>query len=477
MTGNTVSIGQLSIDRGIYDLLQDEIIPGTGVDSGAFWQALEDIVSDLGLQNRAFLERRDDLQQQIDDWFREDRDHSMAEQKKYLREIGYLVPQGPDFTVDVDNVDNEIARIAGAQLVVPVDNARYALNAANARWGSLYDALYGTDVIDELDGRERSGGYNPVRGDAVIAFGRDFLDRAAPLASGGHGNATAYRVADGQLQVTLEDGGEAGLASAEQFAGYTGDPASPGLVLLRNNNLHIEIRFDAGHVIGEEDAANIYDIQLESAVTTIMDCEDSVAVVDAGDKVGVYRNWLGLMRGNLTTSFDKGGKTIERVLEPDREYRSPDDGELVLPGRSLMLIRNVGIHMYTDAVMLGGEQIPEGFLDIMFTALAAKHDILGKGRYRNSQTGQVYVVKPKQHGPGEVAATVELFSRVEQALGIQANTIKIGIMDEERRTTVNLAECIRAAESRVIFINTGFLDRTGDEIHTDMEAGRRPAQG
>ncbi|MDJ0955454.1 MAG: malate synthase G [Arenicellales bacterium] len=471
MTKNTVNIGSLEVDRTLYDLLTNEIAPGTGVEPSDFWQYLQDIIQDLGPKNRALLDKRDDLQAQIDDWYKHDRSHSVDEQKQFLEEIGYLVPEGEDYQVRVDNVDDEIAIIAGPQLVVPVDNSRYALNAANARWGSLYDALYGTDVITEEQGCKRTKKYNPVRGAKVIAYVRDFLDRATPLAVGSHGYVVKYFIENERLKAIMGDGTETGLGRTEQFVGYTGEPASPDKVLLRNNNLHIEICIGEGYYIGKGDLANIYDVEVEAAITTIMDCEDSVAAVDAEDKVRVYRNWLGLMLGTLQRSFEKDGKTIDRTLAPDREYTAANGGRLTLSGRSLMLVRNVGLHMYTDAVTMNGDEIPEGFLDIMFTALAAKHDMDGRGKFRNSRTGQMYVVKPKLHGPEEVAATVELFERVEQALGLAKNSIKIGIMDEERRTTVNLKECIRAAQHRVIFINTGFLDRTGDEIHTAMEAG------
>jgi len=471
MTYNTVKIGSLDVERSLYVLINEEIAPETGVDPAEFWQTLETLVRELGPKNAELLDKRDDLQRRIDEWSGEGQTRSTAEQKKFLEDIGYLIREGDDFSVAVEGVDDEIATIAGPQLVVPVDNSRYALNAANARWGSLYDATYGTDVITEERGCRRTSQYNPVRGAKVIAFGRDFLDRAAPLAIGSHHFAVKYSIENGRLAVVMGDGTRSGLGRAEQFVGYTGDPENPDKVLLRNNHLHIEIGVGERDYIGKADLASVYDIQLESAITTIMDCEDSVSAVDAEDKVRVYRNWLGLMLGTLSSSFEKDGQVVDRVLEPNREYIDPAGGTLSLPGRSLMLVRNVGLHMYTDAVSLDGEPIPEGFLDIMVTALAARHDMLGHGKFSNSRSGQMYVVKPKLHGPEEVAATVELFGRVEDALGMQPNSIKIGIMDEERRTTVNLKECIRAARERVIFINTGFLDRTGDEIHTDMEAG------
>ena len=468
----TVSVGGLQVAKCLYELVNNEITPGTGVDPAGFWQALESIVRDLGPKNKALLERRDALQETLDGWHqaRKGQAINQGEYQAFLREIGYLVPEGPDFSVDVENVDPEIATLAGPQLVVPVDNARYALNAANARWGSFYDALYGTDVIPEVQGCKRTKKYNPVRGRKVIDYARDFLDKTTPLLGGRHAYAVKYSVKDGQLVVTMGDGSTSTLQRREQFAGYRGQPGKPERILLRNNGLHIELCIGEGYFIGKGDLATIYDVQLESALTTIQDCEDSVSAVDAEDKTRVYRNWLGIMQGTLSATFSKDSQRVERSLEPDREYTAPDGSNFSVPGRSLLLVRNVSIHMYTDAVTLDDADIPEGFLDAMVTVLAAKHDLLGKGKVRNSRSGSVYIVKPKLHGPEEVAATVELFSRVEDALGLERNTIKIGIMDEERRTTVNLKECIRAARERVIFINTGFLDRTGDEIHTAMEA-------
>ena len=468
-----VTASGLEIEKSLFELVRDEITPGTDVSPEDVWQLLADLVRDLGPRNRELLDKRDELQAAIDVWHLEHRNdvEDIAAYRTFLQDIGYLLPEGGDFQASTKNVDDEISHIAGPQLVVPVDNSRYALNAANARWGSLYDALYGTDVILEDDGCKRTREYNPARGAKVIAYTREFLDTAAPLAIGSHSHVVRYQVDDGRLLATMGDGTQTGLAHAEKLAGYRGSAEAPEAVLLRHNNLHIEILIGAGRPISKGDMADIYDVQLESAVTTIMDCEDSVAAVDAEDKVRVYRNWTGLMLGSLTRSFEKDGKTIERELQPDREYTAPEGGSLVVPGRSLMLVRHVGIHMYTDAVTLDGEAIPEGFLDAVIVSLAAKHDLLGRGKYRNSRTGSVYVVKPKLHGPDEVAATVELFERVEQGLELAPDTLKIGIMDEERRTTVNLKACIRAAQARVIFINTGFLDRTGDEIHTAMEAG------
>ncbi len=462
----------LRIAKPLYDLVRQQIAPGTGVDHGAFWSALAAIVHDLAPKNRNLLAKRDELQRAIDSYHREHKGQGMAHYREFLAEIGYLLPEGDDFSISTANVDDEICRIAGPQLVVPVNNSRYALNAANARWGSLYEALYSTDVIPEREGCKRTRKYNPVRGVQVIKYARNFLDRATPLAVGSHKYVIQYKVRSGRLVAVMGDGTETGLGKRERFVGYTGEPENPTSILLGHNNLHIKLCIGEGYYIGRNDLAHVYDIELESAVSTIMDCEDSVAAVDTDDKVRVYRNWLGLMQGDLTRSVVRDGDTIERALAPDPEFIAPDGSTITLPGRSLMLCRNVGIHMYTDAVLgADGKEIPEGFLDAMVTVLAAKHDLLGNGRYRNSRTGSVYITKPKLHGPDEVAATVELFERVERALGLEKNTVKIGIMDEERRTTVNLKECIRAACERVIFINTGFLDRTGDEIHTGMEAG------
>ncbi len=466
-----VELHGLSIDQGLHDLVRDEIAPDTGVNPDDFWAGLARIVADLGPKNRALLARRDALQARIDSWHRDNPEHDPEAQRRFLQDIGYLVPEGGDFKVAVAGADDEITRIAGPQLVAPVDNPRYALNAANARWGSLYDALYSTDVIPESQGRGRARKYNPVRGRDVTRYARQFLDRATPMAVGSHDHVAQYKVRSGQLVGVMGDGSEHGLGKRERFAGYTGDPESPDSILLRHNALHIEFRLGEGYYIGRNDLAGVYDVQLEAAVSVIMDCEDSVAAVDAEDKTRVYRNWLGLMKGDLSRKVFKDDGVLQRRLEEDRRYTAPDGKPFALPGRALMLLRNVGLHLYTDAVTAGGAPVPEGFLDAMVTALAAKHDLLGNGRFRNSPAGSIYIVKPKLHGPEEVAATVELFERVEDALGLERLTIKIGIMDEERRATLNLKECIRKAGNRVIFINTGFLDRTADEIHTNMEAG------
>ena len=470
-----IESGGLRIARPLYELVSNDIARGLAMDPDAIWQAFADIVHDLAPTNRALLDKRNAIQTQIDAWHlaRRGQPHDARTYKAFLIDIGYLIPEGDDFEIATANVDPEIATVAGPQLVVPVDNARYALNAANARWGSLYDALYGTDVIPETDGAERGDGYNPVRGERVVAYANGFLDEVLPLAEGSHAEIVEVSVAGGVLTLTLTNGRETTLAKPEAFVGHRRSPdGCLTSVVLANHGLHIEILFDREHPVGRTSPAGISDLVLEAAVTTIQDCEDSVAAVDAEDKVRVYRNWLGLMKGILEARFEKGGNTVTRRLNSDRTYTAPDGSEFTLPGRSLMLVRNVGHLMTTDAVLdADGHEVPEGMLDGMMTALIGLYDIKGKGRYGNSKTGSLYIVKPKMHGPEEVAFAVTLFSRIEDALGLPRNTLKIGIMDEERRTTVNLKECIRAARERVIFINTGFLDRTGDEIHTSMEAG------
>jgi len=458
----------LAVDDQLHAFVEQELLPGLSVGPQAFWNALEAILADFTPRNLELLRRRDELQVLIDGYWRERRGKpvDVAEETAFLREIGYLLPEPEAFRIGTRGVDPEIATTAGPQLVVPVSNGRYALNAANARWGSLYDALYGTDAIEPPTGTK---GYDPARGAKVIAFARQLLDRVAQLADGSHADATGYAVEGGKLAVTLKDGRKVGLSAEGQFAGWRGDAGSPDAVLLKHNGLHLEIQIDRASNIGKDDAAGVADVLVEAALTAIQDCEDSVAAVDAEDKVGVYRNWLGLMRGDLAASFQKGGKTETRRLDEDRTYSAAQGGELTLKGRSLMLVRNVGHHMSTDMVRLGGEPVFETAVDALITVTAALHDIKGPGR--NSAVGSVYVVKPKMHGPDEVALAVRLFDLVEDALGLPRNTVKIGIMDEERRTSANLKACIFAAKDRVVFINTGFLDRTGDEIHTAMEAG------
>jgi malate synthase len=471
----TISVDQIKIDKVLYDFVNEEAVPGSGIEAQRFWQGFAALVAAKSSRNAQLLQRRDELQAKIDAWHRQNPGPEF-DRKKYrdfLRDIGYLVAEKEPFSVDTANVDAEIAQIAGPQLVVPVSNARYALNAANARWGSLYDALYGTDAIPQ-DGAPRGGQYNPQRGAKVIRFARDFLDQHFALTQGSHRDATGYKPVRGGMQVQLKDGSVTGLKIPAAFRGFQGDSASPTVLLLQHHGLHVELHIDKTHYIGRDDAAGISDVVLESAITTIQDCEDSVTAVDTADKVHVYRNWLGLMKGSLEARVDKGNSALVRRLNADRQYQTPDGKELVLPGRSLMLVRNVGHHMPSHMVTLDGAPVPETFIDAAVTGLIGLHDLRGPGARRNSRTGSIYIVKPKMHGPEEVAFSEELFGTVEKLLGLPKNTLKIGIMDEERRTSVNLMECIRAARERVVFINTGFLDRTGDEIHTSMEAGITP---
>jgi malate synthase len=471
---NRIQQGGLQVAEEIFDLVANELVPGTGVEVEHFWTAFEEILEELAPKNRQLLQIRRDLQARIDAWHEQRAGKTMdqAEYKAFLQEIGYLVQEGPDFQIETENVDPEIALQAGPQLVVPVMNARFALNAANARWGSLYDALYGSDVIPEDGGAEKAGPYNPIRGSKVIAYARAVLDQAAPLTAGSHADASAYRVENGKLNVSLPDGSRVALKNPGQFVGYTGTAERPDSILIVNNLIHLDIQFDPDSPVGSADSAGISDVIVEAALTTIMDCEDSVAAVDAEDKALVYRNWLGLMKGSLEATLEKNGKTMLRKMNPDREYTTPDGGVLVLPGRSLLFVRNVG-HLMTNPAILdkAGNEVPEGIMDAMMTALAAMHDLKGDSKFRNSRSGSIYIVKPKMHGPEEVAFADQLFARVEDALGLKRYTLKVGIMDEERRTSVNLKECIRAAKNRVVFINTGFLDRTGDELHTSKCAG------
>ena len=467
-----VQLDGLQVAGNLYDFINNEAIPGTGLEADKFWADFAKTVNDLAPRNRELLARRDSLQEKLDAW-----NHSHQHQtpdmhvyKDFLKEIGYLVDEPADFSISTANVDPEAALMAGPQLVVPITNARFALNAVNSRWGSLYDALYGTDAIPETGGAEKTAGYNPKRGELVIEFARDLLDRSAPLASGSHKDAALYRVAGGKLLVDLQNGSSIGLQDETGFVGYTGSADAPTGILLVKNGMHFEIQVDATHPIGKTDGAHVKDVLMESALTTIMDCEDSVAAVDADDKVLAYRNWLGLMNGSLEETFDKGGKPLTRRMNADRVYTAADGSELQLKGRSVMFIRNVGHLMTNPAILLAdGSEVPEGLLDGVMTSLMAMHDLKGNSRLQNSAQGSVYIVKPKMHGPEEVAFTNEFFGRVEDILGLPRFTLKVGIMDEERRTTVNLKACIHAAKDRAVFINTGFLDRTGDEIHTSMK--------
>ena len=469
-----VQSGGIKVAKELYDFINDQAIPGTGIEAQDFWAKFDKIANELAPKNRALLAKRDDLQAKIDAYHTEraGQPHNAAEYKTFLQEIGYLVPEGEAFAATTVNVEPEIAKMAGPQLVVPIMNARFALNASNARWGSLYDALYGTKAISEEDGATKGPGYNQVRGDKVIAYARDFLNDAAPLATGNHADSTQYAIVDGALQVTLKDGSTTGLKDADKLLGFVGDAAAPTGILLQNNGLRFELQFDATSPIGSSDASGMKDIAMESALTTIMDCEDSVACVDGEDKVVAYGNWLGLMKGDLSVEVKKGASSFTRKMNPDREYTGLDGETFSVKGRSMLFVRNVGHLMTNPAILLAdGAEVPEGIMDAMMTVMIAMHDLKGNAPFQNSTTGSVNIVKPKMHGPEEVAFANDIFAAVEDALGLPRFTVKMGIMDEERRTTVNLKECIRAAKDRVVFINTGFLDRTGDELHTSMLAG------
>ena len=466
-----VNEGKLSISTSLHALLEQEIAPDLNLDTAKFWQDFQKIAEKYIPINENLLKKREDLQTKIDEWHLSNKDFDFDSYKSFLKDIGYLVEEGADFEISTANVDAEIAQIAGPQLVVPVMNARFSLNAANARWGSLYDALYGTDMISEDDGADRGGAYNPVRGDKVIDFSKNFLNDYLPLAEGKYQDVVSFQISNGDLEISLSDQSKTSLKNDSAFVGFKGDESNPESILLKNNDLHVEIKIDRNDSVGSTDPAGIKDVFLESAVTTIQDLEDSVAAVNGEDKTDVYKNWLGLMKGTLAETFEKGGSTLTRSLNEDLSFLSPDGKPMTIAARSLMLVRNVGHLMTNPAVLLDGKEIPEGIIDAMFTIAIGKHDLDQTGSVQNSKTGSIYIVKPKMHGPEEVQFTCDLFSDVESALGLEKNTVKIGIMDEERRTTVNLKECIRVAKERVIFINTGFLDRTGDEIHTSMEAG------
>ena len=469
-----ITHGSLKVSQELDNFLTDELLPGLDISPDAFWESFERVLDEFGPRNKELLAKRTEIQKTIDNWHisKKGSPHNHDEYVNFLKEIGYLLEEGDDFEITTQNVDEEIALVAGAQLVVPIMNARFSLNATNARWGSLYDALYGTDMISEEEGAEKSGPYNPVRGNKVIEFSKNFLDESVPLSSGKYADVTGFKINKGSLEISTSDQSSTELKDESQFIGFTGDSDNPSSILFKNNNLHIEIEIDPEDSIGKDDPANIKDVCVESAVTAIQDLEDSVAAVDAEDKSLGYRNWLGLMKGDLKESFFKGGEEMTRTLNEDRNYSDKNGQEITLPGRSVLLVRNVG-HLMTNPAILdaSNDEVPEGIMDAMFTICIGKHDLLKEGKQSNSRTGSIYIVKPKMHGPEEVKFTCDLFSKVEQELGLDPLTVKVGIMDEERRTTVNLKECIREASDRVIFINTGFLDRTGDEIHTSMEAG------
>ena len=469
---NRIQRGDLQVSEELDKLISEKVCVNIDVEPEQFWNSFNEVVKEFTPRNKALLAEREELQTKIDNWHKDNKEFDKETYKSFLKEIGYWVDTNDDFEIETTNVDAEISTIAGAQLVVPVMNARFALNAANARWGSLYDALYGTDMISEDGGAERGGAYNPVRGDKVIEFSKNFMNENFPLSNGTYQEIAAFQINDGNLEITLKDQTKVTLVDNDKFVGYSGDVENPSGILMKNNNLHVEVQIDREDAVGKDDLAGIKDILVESAVTTIQDCEDSVAAVDGEDKATVYSNWLGLMQGNLEETFDKGGKAMTRKLNPDRDYSNPAGVGFTLPGRSTMLVRNVGHLMTTPAILdAEGNEIFEGIMDAMFTITIAKHDLLSNGTFKNSRTGSIYIVKPKMHGPKEVQLTCDLFAAVEKAVGLAPLTAKIGIMDEERRTTINLKECIKVAKDRVIFINTGFLDRTGDEIHTSMEAG------
>ncbi len=463
--------GRMQVASVLDNFINEQALPGSGVEPAKFWQGFEAVLAEFVAPNKALLAKRDSLQAQIDDYHKAGKPANGPEYKQFLQDIGYLIPEPADFSIETSGVDAEMATMAGPQLVVPINNARYALNAANARWGSLYDALYGTDVISEEDGAGKTGGYNPVRGAKVVATAREWLNTLLPLANGQHEDAVNYSIAGNSLSVSLKGGASASLQDASQFKGFQGSVESPTALLFEHNGLHFEIQIDNQHPIGKTDPAGVKDILVEAALTTIMDCEDSVAAVDAEDKTLVYANWLGLMKGTLSITMNKGGKSFTRSMNADRTYQTTDGESLVLSGRSLMFVRNVGHLMTNDAILFDGEEVPEGIMDGVITSLIAKHDLLGNSPYKNTRTGSIYIVKPKMHGPEEVAFSNALFGKIEEVVGLEPFTLKMGIMDEERRTSVNLKACIAAAKQRTVFINTGFLDRTGEEIHTSMLAG------